>query len=405
LKIFIVNGGAEIKGGAEKVALTTAVALAQRGHSVTVLAAHGPVAPELKTENLTVLTAVPGEQDPVNNIFDRVRFLWPKRVAELIRENLGDGKTDAIVHFHSGYLEFGIPGYRQLAATRVPIVYTHHDYAWACPLMGFYDYKRQASCPIEGGGIACLTTNCVNTHVDKLIRFTRHFGTHQTSGIRHRVAEHVFVSKTSQAKLAPYLDPKVRQTVLANPADFVQSPPVEITATSKFTWVGRLTTEKDPTLLATVAKSANIPVRFIGDGPLMAEVKSANPDAEMCGWQTGDQVQKLMSTARCLVMTSRWLEAAPLVLAEAFCRGLPAIVPSETCAAEFVEHGKNGLIYESRNEVSLKGALQTLMDTKLATELGAEAYRRFWSNPPNWKAHLDGLQEIYNRALTEKTNG
>jgi glycosyltransferase involved in cell wall biosynthesis len=403
VKIFIVNGSGQFKGGAEKVALSSALALARKGYSVTVLAAHGPVSPELEAcENLNVLTAHPTEPEPLKNIGDRVRYLWPKRVGGLLHEQLRMAPVgDAVVHFHSGYLEFGVPGFRQLAASQVPIVYTHHDYAWACPLMGFYDYTKQASCPLTGGSLACLTTDCVNSHVDKLIRFTRHLGTHQTSGIGRHVAEHVFVSRTSQAKISPYLSPGARQTVLPNPADFTQNPPVTITDNSKFGWVGRLTTEKDPVMLAKVAKSICAPTLFIGDGPLLADVAAVNPCAEMTGWKSGEEVQSLLNRTRALVMTSRWLEAAPLVLAEAFCRGLPAIVPSETAAAEFVDHGRTGLIYESRNEDSLREALTRLMDSEVAANMGAEAYRRFWLNPPNWDAHLKGLDEIYSRALSD----
>jgi glycosyltransferase involved in cell wall biosynthesis len=402
MKIFIVNGSAQFHGGAERVALSSAAALAKRGHSVTVLAANGPVPEDLVgVENLTVRVANAGEPAPIKNVVDRIKFLWPQAVGRLLHEAFSSAeKQDTIVHFHSGYLEFGIPGFRQLSASKLPIVYTHHDYAWACPLMGFYDYKTRDFCPLVGGSLACLGTNCVRSYPDKLIRFTRHVGTHRTSGIRHRVSEHLFVSHTSYEKLAPYLDPAVRHTVLANPADFVQKPPVEIEAESKFCWIGRMTHEKDPAMLAGAAAEVQAPVRFIGDGPMADEVRMAYPAAEITGWRNSGEVQQLLCDARALVMTSRWLEAAPLVLAEAFSRGLPAVVPSRTCAAEFVDHGKNGFIYESSNRESLKAMLEQLMDDETAKRLGREAYRRFWADPPNWEKHLNGLEEVYVRALS-----
>jgi glycosyltransferase involved in cell wall biosynthesis len=401
LNILIVNGSAQMSGGAERVALTTAIALAKSGHKVSVLAAHGPVSPELADiENLDVWVAQPNEPPPLVNVVERVKFLWPTEVAGFLRARLAEVKeAETVIHFHSGYLEFGIPGFREICNSKAPLVYTHHDYAWACPLMGFYNYRTASSCPLTGGSLACLGTDCVNSYVDKWIRFARHLGTHQTSHIGSRVAEHIFVSQTSLNKLAPYLGSGSRRTVLANPADFVKGDPAGISDGSPFVFLGRLTTEKDPVALALAAKAVGAAVRFIGDGPLFEEVKLANPDAEMVGWKSSGEVGELLAQSRALVMTSRWLEAAPLVLAEAFSRGLCAVVPSETAAAEFVEDGKNGLIYESRNSSSLEAALSRLKDLDLARKLGAEAYRRFWANPPTWEAHLNGLQEIYTRAL------
>ena len=105
----------------------------------------------------------------------------------------------------------------------------------------------------------------------------------------------------------------------------------------------RLDREKGVQLLAEVAKELAIPITYVGDGPLRAEIE-AMPGATVTGWVARDQVYRHLSTARCLVFPSLWYETYGLTVAEAAAYGVPAIVSDISAAAERVEDGVTGWI-------------------------------------------------------------
>ena len=84
---------------------------------------------------------------------------------------------------------------------------------------------------------------------------------------------------------------------------------------------------------------------------------------------------------------------------EAAASGVPAIVPDTCAARECVEEGKTGLWYKGGDSASLAENIGRLIDKNVAASLGAEAYRRYWQDPPTLERHLSGLEQIYTEIL------
>ncbi|MNE58643.1 Glycosyl transferases group 1 [compost metagenome] len=86
---------------------------------------------------------------------------------------------------------------------------------------------------------------------------------------------------------------------------------------------------------------------------------------------------------------------------EAAAHGIPSIVSDACAAREYVEHGVTGLWFRSGDFMSLAEGIKLLKDNdNLTREMGAEAYKRFWSNPPNREAHISKLINCYSEVLT-----
>ncbi|HWD37701.1 MAG TPA: glycosyltransferase family 4 protein [Fimbriimonas sp.] len=402
MNVFIISETAYRLGGAEVVALKSAKGLAERGHQVTVLAAEGPADPDLENvPNLRVLYVEEPEGEKMAP--HKTRQFWRKGPRELVKKELAKAdKNDSVIHFHSGANLFGASSFGPLADAGIPIIYTHHDFGWGCPMQGFYNMAKQRPCGVRGGSLKCFGTCCPGNarfYRYKVYRFLRHQATHNWSGIEGAVRQHIFVSKTSQERLMPYLPHLAKTQVVPNPIEVEKRDPARIEAGAPFTFVGRMTAEKDPVTLARAAKAANVPVLFIGDGPMTEQVRNANPDAEFTGWLPPQAVQERIRSSRAVVMTSRCYETQGMVIPEAFSAGIPVIAPTVTAAPEYVKSGETGFLFEAGDVAQLAHLLADMDDVELARRMGANAYRQFWDDAPTLEAHLNRLETIYEQCV------
>ena len=69
--------------------------------------------------------------------------------------------------------------------------------------------------------------------------------------------------------------------------------------------------------------------------------------------------------AKCLIFPSKVPETFGLSILEALSYGIPCIVPSQCGAADVIDNGKNGFIYEIGSYVSLINAIKCFEDSDL----------------------------------------
>jgi len=403
MRIIVVSEAATISGGAEKVALTSAVALAKCGIPTTVFAGTGPI--DIRLQDIPHLTVHCTGQRPYYENSDAVlpirQTLWNADAAMAFRSVLAiHDPSETVVHFHS-YLRVH-SGAVMAAALDLgfPSIITLHDYALACPSMGFYNFKRQEICPLTPLSPRCFGTNCTaRGYGNKLGLLARSSLLATKVRWRARIHRFIAVSAISGEIMRPYLGPGAAIDLVLNPVDVEPGPAVDVRNNSRLLYVGRLEPHKDPLRLADAARTVGLPVMFVGDGPLRTEVEAANPDAIVTGWVTPAEVNRAMRQARALVMTSRWYEAAPLVIFDALAAGLPVVVPDTCAGREFVDDGKTGFVYESCNPTGLETALELLKNDELVAELGRTAHARLWASPPTMERHVEQLIEVYGEVL------
>lgn len=402
MRIVIVSDTARVSGGAEKVALTSAIALAKAGHEVIAFTGTGPVAAELaQVPNLKVWNT---DQLPFYEIASKKaaikQVMWNQPAADMLAEVLADlNPKDTIVHFHS-YLKVLSGSTLAGALDRgFPTVVTLHDYGLACPNMGFYNYQTDQVCHLSPMGLRCVTTNCtIRGYANKLGLVAR--GATLNNRVRWRRIKHfIAVSQTSGEIMRPFLRPDAQIHFVRNPAEIEKREPVDVASNDTLLYVGRLEQHKDPVALAVAAREAGMKVKFVGDGPLRAQVESANPDAEVTGWVTPDEVQQAQREARALVMPSRWYEAAPLVIFDALAAGLPVVVGSVNAGREFITPNETGLVYDSNRPWALAEVLAHLKDDAAVARMGATAYERYWADPSTMDAHVAALETVYQQVI------
>ena len=112
-----------------------------------------------------------------------------------------------------------------------------------------------------------------------------------------------------------------------------------------------------------------------------------------------ESVGRILSELDVLVVPSRWYENQPGVILEAFAAGMPVVATDLGGMSEFVQHEKNGLLFELENVADLARQLR-----RLGEEPGLlERLRAGIGSVKTVEDNVDELEALYNTLLSNKT--
>jgi glycosyltransferase involved in cell wall biosynthesis len=142
--------------------------------------------------------------------------------------------------------------------------------------------------------------------------------------------------------------------------------------------VGRISEEKNlPVVVEAVARLQGRRPQpllvIVGDGPERATLEQRYRDrgfVRFVGLQRGETLKKLYASARLFVFASR-VDTLGLVNMEAMSSGVPVLVPSDACIAEFVVNGRSAECYEFGATGLAAAIARVLDDPTRAAELAA----------------------------------
>ena len=400
-RIIIVYDYAYISGGQAKVALESAVGLANAGHDVTYFAAAGPAWPELERAGVKLICldqkSLLNEPNPLRAA---AQGIWNKTAATQLAKLLATRTAaDTVVHVH-GWAKALSPSIGPiLRRSGLPIVYTMHEYFLACPTGCFYDFNLERNCPLTPLSLACVTRNCdARRYTHKIWRVARQAVLKGFSGLPGDLRHIIYISNLQRRVMSPYLPAGATLHNVSNPVSVAQNGPSPIPADGKenpFVFVGRLSREKGGVIFAQAAQRANVPAVFIGEGPCADDIRAANPAAEITGWLAPADVMTRLRSARALVFPSLWYECQPLTVYEALANGIPAIVSDNCAAREAIRDGETGVTFQSGNISALADQISRLAQPGIAARMGASAYENYWRDPLTLERHIAGLERVY----------
>ena len=206
------------------------------------------------------------------------------------------------------------------------------------------------------------------------------------------------VSTFARRFAEPFLPDHARHVTLENMMEMEKRAPVDVAGNRHALFLGRLTEEKGVLLLAEAVKRAEMPVRFVGEGPMAGKITHINPKAELAGWVPADKVGDEFAQARVLVAPSLWLETGPMTVCEAAAAGLPAIVSDRMGAADWVQDGVSGRHVAQGDVYALEMALREAGTA--AAEWGRNSHRLYWDKPFTLDRHIEHLTMAYSGRLT-----
>ena len=397
-RVIIVTDYAWVVGGASKVAMLSAIALAHRGYDTYYFSAVGPVANELADAPLTVrcLGELESLREP-SRLTGARKGLWNLKARSALKRLLQNfSPRDTIVHFHQWTKALSPSVFSPVLDQGFRFVITLHDYFTSCPNGGFLVYPESEICTRTPLSASCILCNCdPRNYAHKLWRVAR-----QT--IQNRLLIHseglnnvIYASDFSRRILAHHLPRTLRWYFVPNPIQVEQVPRVDVRRNREYVFVGRLSKEKGGVIFAEAAKQANVPAVFIGEGEQRPTILAANAEAEITGWVTPAEVYARLARGRALVFPSIGYEVQGLTVCEAASMGVPSIVGERTAAREHVSNGKNGLYAKTASVDDLAEKIAMLEDDTLLERMSIAAYDGFWHCPPSTEEHVRYLEIAY----------
>ncbi|WP_455577485.1 glycosyltransferase family 4 protein [Anaerosinus sp.] len=403
MRVIIINDFAYINGGAGKIALATAKTLAEKNIEVIFFTGVGPIDNSLKLiKNLRTICL---NQHDILTDESRLRAMiqgvWNKYALKKLREVLLELDTkDTIIHIHTCQKALSSSCVSIAIKMGFKVVYHVHDYGLVCPNLGFYNYKKQQVCNERALSFSCIVSNCDSRcYLHKFWRCIRQWVQNQWGLMPRKIENYIFVSNFSFFILERFLPQNSQKYFLDNPIDISPQECVAINKNDMIIFIGRLSKEKNPILLARATRDLNMSTVFIGAGDCEDKIKEINPKAVITGWLSKDEMEIYIKKARALVLPSSCYETQGLVVNEVAAYGIPSIVSDVSAAKDFVEDRENGLIFENNNLDSLKIKLQELFDDKFAENLGRNSYNKFYSKNFSINLYIEKLIKIYQEIL------
>lgn len=401
--VVTVCDGAGLTGGTEKVAITSALELAQRGVRSLYFAGEGELFPGFEAAGVEASTL--GLTDAYHTESKRellARFFWNGSAGDAFASLLKSSRlnpSETVIHFH-GFRRV-LSGSVVEAAVRsgFKLVFTLHDFGLACPNTSFFNFPEKRICTLKPMSKGCFCSQCTHSGWPmKMMQMGRAWKL-RSSHVIDKFSHFIYVSDFSRKIIEPYIPSTVGQTTLYNPAGDQQEPIAECDQSDVFSFIGRLSPEKGGLLFAEAAKKAGVTCQFIGKGGEEEKIRNANPEAIFTGWISADEVADKIRQSRAVVMPSLWYETAGLSVIEAVSRGVPVIVADKCASVEYMKHERSGLTFESGSVDSLADALKK-MSAARAKEFGINAYQDYWKSPLTTSKYMNGLLDVYERTLS-----
>ncbi len=394
-----------------RIALVTDYYLPTLGGTQTAVKAHRE-ALEAAGHEATVFAPLlqpggdPGVEGlPISPVFrpDGFPFAWsPRRIAEQLRESFARRRIE-VVHTHSEmFAALGaIEAARDLG---LPVVHTMH---------GRVDVYTARTLPLPSLStrlLAALHARHVSPRGVSVPGGTAYTATAtarrmwRLMAAQSRASAHVIVpSAHFTAKLAAQgvatpmtvlsngLEPSVLARV-GSPVERALEPGEPL----RLLWVGRLSPEKRPAVLAEAARSfgAGVTVDVYGEGMARPSLERMRAPVTLHGAVPQEAVLEAMRGAHALVSSSLDFDNQPMVILEAIASGLP-VIHCDPDLAEAVPAG-GGFLTPTPDAPGLVATVRTLRTDPAAI---GSASRAMLAARGGVAQRIDGLLGVYETAL------
>jgi len=346
-----------------------------------------------------------------------------KKFAEIIKKEKPD-----IAHIgHLNHLSTGIID--ELKKQNIPVVFTLHDFWLMCPRGQFLQRNYENSnyyqlCDKQDNEKCAL--NCYNHYFSGKKEDFQRDKSYWTSWIETRMQETKSIVEKVDIFIAPsrYLMnrfindfnvPKSKIIYLdyGFPTHYLQPVKPKIDKVYTFGYIGTHIPSKGINLL--IKAFSRIPHKAIlkiwgrSKGQSTAELekmaKESKNEIQFCGEYINQNLAtEVFSKINCIVVPSIWGENSPLVIHEAQACKIPVITANFGGMKEYVEHKKNGLLFNHRDENDLlKQMIFAIENPDKMQNFGNIGYLYSKTGEvPNIKEHCNELTKIYKQAINKR---
>jgi glycosyltransferase involved in cell wall biosynthesis len=337
---------------------------------------------------------------PVDRVRSGVSAIWSTRAVLTVRR-LVEREGIEVVHAHNVFPTLSPAALRAAHDAGAATLVTLHNFRLFClPANLLRDGRVCEDCvghaPWRGVRHRCYRGSALGSAV-----LATSLVVHRSLGTFDGVSRYLAVSDFVRRKhVEAGLDP----SRIAVKPNFVWPLPLREGPGEYFLFLGRLAPEKGVDTLLAAWALGEPPGKLViaGDGPEAASLRAASPPGvEFRGQVAAEEVPSLLASARALVIPSRWYEAAPRTITEAYAAGVPVLASDIGALPEAVQAGTTGYLVPVDDPNAWAQVARRLADDAESERLGAEA-RRLWSERFTPEHGLAALEAQYAEALATR---
>ena len=279
---------------------------------------------------------------------------WNTEFKRILRKEQPD-----VVHVHNSFPLLSPSIYYACHEAGVPVVQTLHNYRLLGPgALFFRDGKVCEDCT-EHGLLRGVAHGCYRGSRLQTAAVVGMLATHRALGTwSEKVNCYIALTEFARQKFIAGGLPAEKIVVKPNFLD--PDPGMRDSAGEEAVFVGLLAEQKGVLTLLDAWQKFNIqiPLRIIGDGPLLEELRRRKEQAKLEGVsiegrKSHDETLAAIRSARLLIFPSQWYECFPVTLVEAFACGVPVVASRLGAMAEIIEDRHTGILFNPGDPADL----------------------------------------------------
>jgi glycosyltransferase involved in cell wall biosynthesis len=348
MKVLLLHNRYRLAGGEDAVVRAEMALLASRGHAVSLL--------EVGNESIAGL---------VSQVRAAGRAIYCIAAERDVAQELARVHPD-VVHVHNFFPLLSPSVYRACRRAGVAVVQTLHNFRLLCPNAIFFrDGRPCEDCLGRSVAWPGVLHGCYRDSPIATAPVAAMLAVHRALRTWSRLVD-VYVAPTRFVR-DKFIEGGFPPERIEVKPHFVADDPTPGDGQGGYALaVGRISEEKGfRTLLAAWRLlHADVPLKIVGDGPLLHELRDASRSVrgvEWVGRAPPDEVRRLMQRAEVLVVPSVCYETFGMAVIEAFAAGLPVVAPRHGALAELVDDGRTGVHFEPGNVANLAAAVDDLL--------------------------------------------
>lgn len=390
MKVFMAHNFYQQPGGEDRSFAAEADMLEAAGHTVHRYTRHNDEINDMSTLGVAAAT------------------LWSRKTYRELRALFQQERFD-VAHFQNTFPLISPAAYYAARAEGIPVVQTLRNYRLVCPNAIFFrDGRVCEDCmgkavPYPGVQHACYRgSRGQSAAVAGMLTLHRARGTWKKQVNRYISLTHFARDKFIEAGFDP-------AHIVVKPNFLTADPGYNPDRGDYAVFIGRLTYEKGVmTLLKAWEALPNIPLKIIGDGPIMDEAAEtiAHQDlhqVELLGRMPPVEALEVVKGARALVFPSEWYETFGRVAIEAFACGVPVIASRIGAIAEVVDHEQTGYLFNPGDSDDLARQVRALWDDPDRVAQMSSTARQTYEEKYTPASNLAQLEAIYQSVIDEVT--
>lgn len=401
MKILMVNKFFRIVGGSDTYCFALADALKAAGHNVVFFSMKDERNWPAENESDFVENIDYNTTDTLKKLKYAFKYIYSFEAKNKIAKVLDREKPD-VVHLNHIHHQITLSVVSEIKKRNIPMVFTLHDVICACPnYMMLSDGKVCEKC-VPGHFYNCIKERCVKNSLFKSILAAIEAWNYRCMQVYDDIDAYIAPSDFYRKKLTDsrFTNKPIYHMKNMLPIETIYGNIMEREEYTLF--FGRLSKEKGIfSLIKAMELTKNrVLLWIVGEGELSEKLEeyvvqhNLSERVSFLGYKSGNELERIVRKAKCVVLASEWYENGPYAIAEASAYGTPCIVSDMGGLPETVVDGYNGYICKAGNPQSLAEKLD------LVYELSDEDYNAMCNNAVE-KAKKDYGTERYVNAITE----